>query len=158
MGTSVCTSCGETVYGTAFCELCGAAATSISQGRAVSESAQATDLAEQQRRVRVAYEKAQQAAQQSRAQYAATPYSPGHTNTLAILSLVLGFMGGGLLSVVLGHIAKSQIRRTRESGDGLATAGLILGYFWLLVSVIFVISSIVSSISFYNSVNSIYVG
>lgn len=156
MGTSVCPSCGETVYGTAFCELCGAATSSISQGTAVSEPTQALDLVEQQRRVRAAYDKLQQV-QQSQPQYVGSPYLPGHTNTLAILSLVLGLIGGGLLSVILGHIAKSQIRRTRESGDGLATAGLILGYFWLTVSAILVISSIASSISFYNSVNSIYV-
>ncbi|GAA1370323.1 DUF4190 domain-containing protein [Brevibacterium luteolum] len=29
---------------------------------------------------------------------------------------------------ILGHIAKSQIKRTGETGDNLATWGLIVGY------------------------------
>ncbi len=46
--------------------------------------------------------------------------------------------------MVLGHVARGQIRRTGEGGSGLAMAGLILGYahiavygvfllFWLLL-------------------------
>jgi hypothetical protein len=50
------------------------------------------------------------------------------TNGFAIASLVLGLLGGNLLAVIFGHVARSQIRRTGESGDGLALAGLILGY------------------------------
>jgi Domain of unknown function (DUF4190) len=51
------------------------------------------------------------------------------TNTLAILALVLG-LAGGLPGIPLGHIALSQIKRTGESGRGLAIAGLVLGYAW----------------------------
>ena len=57
------------------------------------------------------------------------------TNPFAIAALVCGigiFCGGFLLgvpAVILGHKARHQIRRTHESGDGLAKAGLILGYF-----------------------------
>lgn len=68
------------------------------------------------------------------------PDHPGYatrpTNGLAVASLVLGIVGGGVIAVVLGHVAKSQIRRTGEAGDGMATAGLILGYFWLVIGVI----------------------
>jgi len=39
---------------------------------------------------------------------------------------------GGLLAVVLGHIARGQIRRTGESGGGMAMAGLVLGYIHLV--------------------------
>lgn len=49
------------------------------------------------------------------------------TNTMAILSLIFGF-GGGLLGIVFGHIALSQIKRSGESGRGLAIAGTTLGY------------------------------
>ena len=56
-----------------------------------------------------------------------------HTNTLAILSLIFGILGG-YLAIVFGHIAKSQIKRTDEKGSGLATAGLILGYSWVAVT------------------------
>jgi hypothetical protein len=30
--------------------------------------------------------------------------------------------------IVCGHIARGQIKRTGEGGDGLALAGLIIGY------------------------------
>jgi hypothetical protein len=65
------------------------------------------------------------------------------TNTLAIVSLVAGIVSwfavpvvGGIVAVVAGHLAKSQIRRTGERGDGMATAGLILGYLHLAVVVL----------------------
>jgi hypothetical protein len=49
----------------------------------------------------------------------------GGTNVMAILALVFG---GGLLGIIFGHVAHSQIRRTGERGWGLATAGLVCGY------------------------------
>ncbi|WP_237111761.1 DUF4190 domain-containing protein [Nocardioides sp. WS12] len=54
------------------------------------------------------------------------------TNTFAILALVFGLLGG-LLAIPLGHIARSQIRRTGEGGAGMATAGLVLGYLALVL-------------------------
>jgi len=63
------------------------------------------------------------------------PVTP--TNGLAIGSLVCGileFFTLGLASipaVILGHLARGQIRRTGEHGDGMAIAGLILG--WLAI-------------------------
>lgn len=56
------------------------------------------------------------------------------TNGLAIASMVLGLVGGSVLAVVFGHVARSQIRSTREDGDGLAVAGLVLGYLGLAAS------------------------
>jgi hypothetical protein len=56
------------------------------------------------------------------------------TNGLAIASLVCGvaqMMLGPLVTIpaiVLGHVARSQIRRSGEQGAGLALAGLILGW------------------------------
>lgn len=58
------------------------------------------------------------------------------TNTLAVLALVLSLVGMSLVSIVLGHLAKSQIRRTGEQGNGLATAGLIIGYITLAISMV----------------------
>lgn len=60
-------------------------------------------------------------------------YSPP-TNTMAILSLVFSLAGlvtSGvtcIVGVILGHVARNQIKRTGEQGDGLALAGLITGY------------------------------
>jgi len=63
------------------------------------------------------------------------------TNTLAILALVFGILGG-YLALIFGHLALSQIKRSGEQGRGLAITGLILGYFWVAVTVIIVIGVI----------------
>lgn len=78
--------------------------------------------------------------------YAITP--PDRTNGLAIASLVLGalwlYWVGSILAVILGHIALSQIKRSRgtQSGQGLALAGVVVGWigvgmlvvFWIVVA------------------------
>lgn len=64
------------------------------------------------------------------------------TNALAIASLACG-AGQAIFgplptipAVVMGHMARRQIRQTGEDGDGLALAGLILGYAGLALLVI----------------------
>jgi hypothetical protein len=57
------------------------------------------------------------------------------TNTMAILALVLAFVFAPA-GLVLGIIARRQIRRTGEEGDGLALAGIIVGG---IVTAIFVL-------------------
>jgi hypothetical protein len=64
--------------------------------------------------------------------YSGQPYPPPYapvatTNTMAILALVFAFIFSPA-AIVLGHIARKQIRQTGEQGQGLATAGLWLGY------------------------------
>lgn len=70
--------------------------------------------------------------------YPAQPYQPqgypppGYaqgqgTNTMAILALVLAFFFSPL-GIIFGHIARKQIRQSGEQGDGLALAGMIIGY------------------------------
>jgi hypothetical protein len=71
------------------------------------------------------------------------PYPPGYysppmvprTNGVAIGALICGFVPffGGLPAVILGHVARGQIKRTGERGDGVAVAGLVLGYLWLSI-------------------------
>jgi hypothetical protein len=64
---------------------------------------------------------------------------PG-TNGMAIASLVLGILWiywiGSILALILGHVAKRQIRRTGETGGGMATAGIVLGWIGIAVLVI----------------------
>ncbi|MGY1729149.1 DUF4190 domain-containing protein [Geodermatophilus sp. SYSU D01062] len=54
------------------------------------------------------------------------------TNGLAIASMVLGILWiywiGSVLALVFGYIARSQIRERGESGDGMAIAGIVLGW------------------------------
>jgi hypothetical protein len=72
---------------------------------------------------------------------ATTPYPPQYgyqapyppppptrgTNVMAILSLIFAFVLSPV-GIVLGHIAKRQLRTSGEEGGGLATAGLVLSY------------------------------
>lgn len=65
---------------------------------------------------------------------APVPSSPP-TNGLAIASLVCSLAGlftcvSAPVGAVLGHIARRQIRERGEGGDGLAFAGIIVG--WIL--------------------------
>jgi hypothetical protein len=62
--------------------------------------------------------------------YTADPPKPG-TNGFAIAALVLGLIGGSLLSVIFGIIALSKIRQQPQRGKGLAIAGLCLSGVWL---------------------------
>ena len=63
---------------------------------------------------------------------------PGPTNGFAIASLVLGILWvwwvGSILALIFGYVARKQIRERNESGDGLAVAGIVLG--WVGVGVL----------------------
>jgi uncharacterized membrane protein len=77
---------------------------------------------------------------------AMSPYPPTRgTNGLAIASLACGvgqLIVGPLATIpaiVLGHMARHQIRRTNEEGAGMALAGLLLG--WAVVAlVVFIVA------------------
>ena len=73
------------------------------------------------------------------------PLPPRQTSSLAIVSLVCGVLCwimlpllGSLVAVVTGHMARAEIRREPErlDGDGLAVAGLLLGYIQLVLIVL----------------------
>jgi hypothetical protein len=78
------------------------------------------------------------------------------TNSLAIISLICG-IGQMILwpfatvpAIVLGHVARHQIRRTGENGSGLALAGLILGWIGagvLLLGILAIVLLLVASTS-----------
>jgi hypothetical protein len=86
---------------------------------------------------------------------------PATTNGAAIASLVLGILAitsagplAGVPAVICGHIALNQMRTSRrvQSGEGMAIAGLILGYISIaltiilfLVIFIFVLGAILAS-------------
>ncbi|HET8681432.1 MAG TPA: DUF4190 domain-containing protein [Micromonosporaceae bacterium] len=57
------------------------------------------------------------------------------TNVMAILSLVLAFVFAPA-GIVLGHIAKRQIRQTGEEGATLANVGLVLSYVFTGLAVV----------------------
>jgi hypothetical protein len=69
----------------------------------------------------------------------AVPQANTRTNPLAVIALVLGFVFP-LLAIPVGHVARRQIVRTGEQGDGLALTGLIFGYLGLIVPVIAIVA------------------
>lgn len=61
-------------------------------------------------------------------------------STLAIVSLVSGILGftfvpviGGIVALITGYMARAETRAVppRASGDGMATAGIIMGWIQL---------------------------
>ena len=63
--------------------------------------------------------------------------SAAPTNGLAVGAMICGileiFLGfTAVPAVILGHAARAQIKRTGERGDGMAVAGLVLGYLGIL--------------------------
>lgn len=68
------------------------------------------------------------------------------TSSLAVVSLIFGILAymflpgiGALVAVICGHAARSEIRRAPPGsidGDGLALAGLILGWIQLALAVV----------------------
>lgn len=72
--------------------------------------------------------------------YQPVPYAPQPTtNGLAVASLVAAIFWiwwlGSVLAVIFGHVALNQIDKSggRESGRGMAIAGLVLGYIGVAV-------------------------
>jgi hypothetical protein len=82
--------------------------------------------------------------------YAPPPATPAYqppqqqagTNTLAIVALIASLFVS-LAGVICGHIALSQIKKTGQSGRGLALAGTIIGYVIMGLSVLFVIGYVI---------------
>ncbi|MET3566310.1 hypothetical protein ABIC47_001795 [Leifsonia sp. 563] len=62
--------------------------------------------------------------------------APAGTNVLAVVSLVTAFVFP-IAAVICGHIAFGQIKRTGENGGGLALAGVIVGYCFLALGLLF---------------------
>jgi hypothetical protein len=81
-----------------------------------------------------------------------TPYQPAQyvlsqtTNGLAIASLVLSLLGlffvGSILGIIFGFVARSQIRQSggMQKGDGMALAGIIIGFATLVITLIVIIA------------------
>jgi hypothetical protein len=63
-------------------------------------------------------------------------------NGFAIAALICGILGASVLGVAFGFIARSQIRQSmgRQKGDGMALAGIILGFIWIVISIAFTVS------------------
>lgn len=77
------------------------------------------------------------------------PASTRQTSTMAIFSLIFGVLSwcalpfiGAIVAVVCGHSARGEIRRAPPGsieGDGMALAGLILGWAHLALFILAII-------------------
>ncbi|HJP98413.1 MAG TPA: DUF4190 domain-containing protein [Rhodanobacteraceae bacterium] len=84
------------------------------------------------------------------------------TSSLAVISLIFGILAyvflpgiGALVAVICGHSARSEIRRSPPGsieGDGMALAGLILGWIQIgcgIIAVAIVVLVIAGAIAFH---------
>jgi hypothetical protein len=55
-------------------------------------------------------------------------------NAMAAVALIMAFLFFPL-GIVLGHVAKRQITRTGEAGNGIATTALVISYLFLGLTV-----------------------
>ena len=75
------------------------------------------------------------------------------TNGFAVASLVLGIVGiaacgiPGILALIFGYVACRQIDESRglQTGRGMATAGIVLGWIWVSLLVLHVGVLVVAS-------------
>jgi uncharacterized protein DUF4190/uncharacterized protein DUF1707 len=85
------------------------------------------------------------------------PSGSSRTNSLAVAALACGIgqlwflILAGIPAIILGHMARRQIRSTGEKGNGLALAGLILGYIGTVAVLIVVGAVIVLVLAVYQS-------
>jgi hypothetical protein len=85
----------------------------------------------------------------------------GHTNSLAVISLVAGIgsffahvipgIGGAtvaIVAIITGFMARNQIKKSGEQGMGMATAGMVIGIVHLGLIVLVVIGVIIAILVF----------
>ena len=68
------------------------------------------------------------------------------TNTMAIWGLVLAFFIP-ILGLILSIVAKSQIKKSGEGGNGLATAGIIISSIYMVITLVLVIMIMVLAVT-----------
>jgi Domain of unknown function (DUF4190) len=80
------------------------------------------------------------------------PYAPApKTNGLAIASLVTSIVALSFctplafIGAIMGHAARRQIRERGEDGDGLALAGIVVG--WIGVGLVIVLIAFIALIA-----------
>lgn len=58
-------------------------------------------------------------------------------NVLSIIGFIIVFFGFSVISIILGFIGLSQIKKTGERGRGLALWAIILGFASIVIGIIF---------------------
>ncbi len=137
MADVFCRSCGKGVpAGTGFCASCGTAV----QGAAPGQPAGSP------------FPPLPPANWGPPAGYAPAPggygQAPQPTNGFAITSLVLSLVClygvGSILAIIFGNIARRQIREQGGQGDGMAKAGIIIGWVSLGIGVMVILAMVIA--------------
>ncbi len=112
---AICTNCGDELFGGQMCYKCGTRLNKapIPPSPIIGGSPQTAPQPNQQ----FQYPQSQ----------VSSPSPQSGTNGFAIAAFVCSFFFA-ILGIIFGHIALSQIKKTGQSGKGLATAGLIISY------------------------------
>jgi hypothetical protein len=76
-----------------------------------------------------------------------TPVYASGTDGMAIASLITALVGVPIVPIILGHMSRTRIRESGglKSGDGLAIAGLVIGYIQLVILVIVIIAIVAAA-------------
>lgn len=80
----------------------------------------------------------------------AASHGPNKTSGLAIASMVcsLAFFPGFIPGIICGHLARRQFRRDPSlKGAGMATTGLVIGYFTMAFGIGFLVLSAAGFVS-----------
>ena len=67
----------------------------------------------------------------------------GELNDLAVIALIASCFGLTIPGIVMGHIALSQIKKSGETGYGLALAAVIVGYALTALIVLAVVAFVI---------------
>lgn len=94
---------------------------------------------------------------------------PRGSNGLAIAAMVVSILSGigavslcgvggifGIAGAIMGHIARGQIRRQNQDGDGFALAGIIVGWIAFAVAILAIVLFIVFVVALGHSVDTPY--
>ncbi len=69
-------------------------------------------------------------------------------NGMAIASFVTSLvLHPGVVAVILGHIAMSQIKKRGGGGKGFAIAGLIIGYVSIAIAIVLLVAWIIAAVT-----------
>lgn len=86
-------------------------------------------------------------------------YNQYKTNTYAIWSLVLactsfifGWLVTAVVAIILGNMAKTQIQQRNEQGYNLASAGIVLGWISIGLSVLAIIIILIFIVGVFSSI------
>jgi peptidyl-prolyl cis-trans isomerase B (cyclophilin B) len=72
---------------------------------------------------------------------------PASLNDLAVIALIASCVGLSIPGLVMGHLAMRQIKRSGDSGRGIALAAIIIGYAVTVIVLLSIVAFVVFMIA-----------